>query len=214
MSASPVAAGRWQGKVSMGVQIAVFAIALVVMVAGSYLHMRKQTSDIDEPDAAPDFPTILNATRAANPGLSFEPASVRSPEFFWVKELSTGREARVPNEELEGAKIRLVDCDLGGIAPALLYPNRTAISCLELSNARHVLQAYDFRTGDALAAQIAFFELNVTPQYRIGLGSGRHLAIVKRNWRRELTHEFIVSFMLGSEGGFVGYREDKPSGPH
>jgi hypothetical protein len=202
-------------KPSMGIQIAVFVVAVAIMVGWSYMRMRNQTSDADEPGSEPDFPTIVAATRAANPGLSFEPGSDRSPEYFRIKELATGREAKVPSEELQGAKIRLVDCDLGNIPATLLYPNRSEITCLELRNDKHVLSAYSFATKDDLAAQITFFELNVTPQYRLGAPTGRGRSVVKRNWRKEFTHEFIVTFMLGSSGGFVGYKEDKtPAGSH
>lgn len=198
----------------MGIQIAVFVAAVGIMVGWSYMHMRNQAGDGDEPGSEPDFPTILAATRAANPGLSFEPASDRSPAYFRVKD-AAGREAKVPSEELQGAKIRFVDCDLASIPATLLYPNRSEIACLELRNDKHALQAYSFATRDDLGAQVAFFELNVTPQYRIGLGSGRRLSVVKHDWRREFTHEFIVTLMLGSGGGFVGYKEDKtPAGSH
>lgn len=195
----------------MAIQIAIFVVAVGVMVGWSFLHMRNQAGDADEPGSEPDFPTILAATRAANPGLSFEPGSDRSPEYFRVKEMATGREAKVPSEELQGARIRFVACDLASIPPALLYPNRSEITCLELRNDKHALQAYYFATPDALGPQVTFFELNVTPQYRLGAPTGRSRAVVKRNWRKEFTHEFIVTFMLGGSGGFVGYKEDKSS---
>ena len=200
-------------KPSMGIQIAVFVVAVAIMVGWSYMRMRNQTSDADEPGSEPDFPTILRATQAANPTLSFEAGSSRSPEFFWVKEFATGREAQVPVGELQGAKIRFVDCDLGSIAPGLLYPNRTDITCLGLRNDKHAMSAYFFRSKDDFDHLLTFFELNVAPEYRLGQWKeGRKDHLVTRTRRNESTHEFIVSYMLWSGGGFVGYREEKVAG--
>ena len=56
---------------------------------------------------------------------------------------------------------------------------------------------------------LAFYELNVTPEYRLGLYKNRKETLVTRTRRKEFTHEFIVSYMLWSGGGFVGYREEK-----
>jgi hypothetical protein len=197
----------------MSIQIAVFVVAVAVMAGGSYFYSRGQVSDVDEPDAEPDFPTILRATQAANPTLSFEPGRSRSPEFFWVKEHATGREAQVPIGELQGAKIRFVDCDLGSIAPSLLYPNRTDITCFDLRNDKHAMSAYFFRSKDDFEQLLTFFELNVAPEYRLGQWKGvRKDQLVTRTRRKESTHEFIVSYMLWSGGGFVGYREEKAAG--
>ena len=169
----------------MPIQVAVFVVAVAVIVGGSYLYMRKQSaaSVEEEADSEPDFPTIVAAAKAANPTLSFEPGRARSPEFFVVKERASGRQAQVPSGELAGAKIRFVDCDLTNVAPGLVYPNRTETTCLELRND--------------------------TPEYRLGLYKGRKEKLVTRTRRKEFTHEFIVSYMLWTGGGFVGYREEK-----
>ena len=195
----------------MLIQIGAFVLAVAVMVGGSYLYMRKQSSAGVEEDAdsEPDFPTLVAATRAANPGLSFEPGRARSPEFFWVKERASGRQAQVPSGELAGAKIRFVDCDLGSVAPGLVYPNRTLTTCLELRNDKHAMSVYAFTSNDDLEHLLAFYELNVTPEYRLGLYKGRKETLVTRTRRKESTHEFIVSYMLWAGGGFVGYREEK-----
>jgi hypothetical protein len=196
-------------KPSTGIQIAIFVLAVGVMAGWSYLHMRGPSADADEPDSEPDFPMLVAATRAANPGLSIEPGSTRSPEFFSVKELATGRQAQVPSGELAGATIRFVDCDLGNVAAGLLYPSRTETTCLELRNDKHAISAYAFRSNDDLEHLLTFYELNVAPEYRLGLYPGRKEKLVTRTRRKEFTHEFIVSYMLWSGGGFVGYREEK-----
>ncbi len=195
----------------MPIQVAAFVVAVGVMIGGSYLYMRKQSSASVEEDAdsEPDFPTIVAAARAANPGLSFEPGSTRSPAFFRVKERASGRQAQVPSGELAGAKIRFVDCDLGSVAPGLLYPNRSETTCLELRNDQHAMSVYAFTSKDDLEHLLAFYELNVTPEYRLGLYQRRKEQLVTRTRRKEFTHEFIVSYMLWSGGGFVGYSEAK-----
>lgn len=191
------------------IQIAVFVGVVAVMAGGSYRYMHRLTGDVDEPDGEPDFPTIVAATRAANPTLTFEPGSNRSPAFFWVTERASGRKAQVPSDELQGAKIRFVDCALGDIAPGLVYPNRTETTCLELRNDKHAMSAYFFRSNDDLEHLVPFFELNVAPEYRVGLYKNRKEQLVTRTRRKEFTHEFIVSYMLWSGGGFVGWREAK-----
>jgi len=195
----------------MPIQVAVFVLAVAVIVGGSYLYMRKQSAASVEEEAGsePDFPTIVAAARAANPTLSFEPGRARSPEFFVVKERASGRQAQVPSGELAGVKIRFVDCELGGVAPGLVYPNRTETTCLELRNEKHAMSAYAFTSNDDLERLLAFYELNVTPEYRLGLYKGRKETLVTRTRRKEFTHEFIVSYMLWTGGGFVGYREEK-----
>ena len=155
------------------IQIGVFVLAVAVMIGGSYLLMRKQSSaGVEEDvDSEPDFPTLVAATRAANPGLSLEPGSARSPEFFWVKERASGRQAQVPSGELAGAKIRFVDCDLGSVAPGLMYPNRTETTCLELRNDKHAMSVYAFNSNDDLEHLLAFYEL--TSRRNIGSASIR-----------------------------------------
>jgi hypothetical protein len=198
-------------KPSMPIQVAVFVVAVAVIVGWSYLTMRKQSSGgVDEDaDGEPDFPTVVAAARAANPTLSFEPGSTRSPEFFVVRERASGRQAQLPSGELAGAKIRFVECDLGSVAPGLVYPNRSETTCLELRNDRHAMSAYAFASPDDLERLLAFFELNVAPEYRLGLYKNRKETLVTRTRRKAFTHEFIVSYMLWSGGGFVGYREEK-----
>ena len=195
----------------MLIQTAVFVLAVAVMAGGSYVYMRKQSSAGVEEDAdsEPDFPTIVATAKAANPALSFEPGSDRSPAFFRVKERATGRQAQVPSGELAGAKIRFVDCDLGSVAPGLVYPNRIDTTCLELRNDKHAMSAYAFTSNDDLEHLLAFYELNVTPEYRLGLYKSRKETLVTRTRRKEFTHEFIVSYMLRTGGGFVGYSEAK-----
>ncbi len=191
------------------IQIAIFVGVVAAMAGGSYRYMHRLTGDFDEPDGEPDFPTVVAATRAANPTLTFEPGSERSPAFFWVRERASGRQVQVPSGELQGAKIRFVDCALGDIVPSLLYPNRTETICFELRNDKHAMSAYFFRSNDDLEHLLTFYELNVTPEYRIGLYKNRKEQLVTRTRKKEFTKEFIVSYMLWSGGGFVGWREEK-----
>lgn len=194
------------------IQIAVFVGVVAVMAGGSYRYMHRLTGGDDEPDGEPDFASLVAATRASNPALTFEAGSPRSPAFFWVKERASGRQAQVPSGELQGAKIRFVDCALGDIAPSLLYPNRTETTCFELRNDKHAMSAYFFRSNDDLEHLLGFYELNVAPEYRIGLNKNRKEQLVTRTRKKEFTKEFIVSYMLWSGGDFVGWREEKVAG--
>jgi hypothetical protein len=189
-------------------QVAVFVIVVAVMVGGSYIHSRRQLADPDEPSEMADPTVVLRAAQLANPALSIENDASRRP-YVWIRERSTGRELQMPTDELAGLKLRFVDCDLNAIPPRLLYPNRTDITCLELRNDKHALSAYHFHSKDDWPPMQAFFELNVEPESRLGVGSGRKDYMAARTLKVKWTHEFIVSYMLWPGWGFVGYREEK-----
>ena len=159
-----------------------------------------------KPDVCWQLP-IRRSYRTATPGLTIDEGSGHGRPFVRVKELSTGRTATVPRGELPGATIRFVDCDPAAIGPALLYPTRTELRCLEIRNDKHVLSAYVYATRDPLARQIDFFERNVEPSRREPLGGTRRTDVVERTRRKPFTHEFILMYQLDDDGGFVGYRE-------
>ena len=185
-------------------RICVFLASVAAISLVAFLYSRKLQSDPATRDFSDD--PVLTELRTNNPHLVAEDGGNRSI-LYWVQERSTGRGVELPKDEATGARIRFTDCDLERIPASLLYPSRTNIICFEVRNEKHVLAAYYFETKDRLARLVDFFEQNVEPDNRIS--SSPRTIRVQRERRKSFTHEFIVSYLLQDERGFVGYREEK-----
>jgi hypothetical protein len=179
--------------------------ASVAIFVGAFLYSRRLQRDPLAKDFFDD-PGPLAELRTNNPHLVVE-AEDSHRLIYWVKEPSTGRSVPFPMDEAPGARIHFVDCDLSRIPTNVLYPNRTAITCLEVRNEKHFLAAYYFETKDRLRDVVDFFERNVDPDSRIPLGLRDRTA--ERHRRKKFTHELIVSYMLEEGRGFIGYKEEK-----
>jgi hypothetical protein len=189
-------------------RIFIFVAVSAAMFVGAFLYSRKLQRDPDAQDYF-DEPVPLAELRTNNPKLTVEAEDSRRA-LYWVKESSTGHRVPFPMDEAPGARLRFVDCDLKQVPTNVLYPNRTAITCLEVRNDKHFLSAYYFETKDEVRPIVDFFELNVDADSRIPLFHRDHSA--QRERRRKFTHEFIVSYMLEPGWGFIGYREEKNPG--
>ncbi len=197
-------------------QVAVFVVATAVIVGAAWWQSRRMVSG-DPADIASDPQAVVRATQARNPQLLIEEEPGHGRPFVWVTETATGRRIQLPQKEVPGATIRFVDCDIAGIPPGMLYPHRTAMVCVDVRNDIHALSSYYFQSDDKLGSVVDFFELNVLPVRRNGIGSGREPAEVEHTERTKNdddTRTFVVSYLLLHGSGFVGYRETMVTDPH
>jgi len=180
-----------------------FPLIGAALALGLFVYAKIENKDRTDPDQTTD--PLLKQLQLLNPHLRIEDEFTRLP-VYWIREPGSNRKIMLPKSEAAGAKISLQECDLAGIPPTVLYPNRTEMACLEISNDTHHLSAFFFRTKDNLKRVVDFFEAP--------LDRTRHFGTSRSNdeERREedKSHAFLFSYLLHQSAdlvGFVGYRE-------
>jgi hypothetical protein len=180
-----------------------FPLIGAALAFGLFVYAKIENKDRTDPEQTTDL--LLKQLQLLNPQLRIEDEFTRLP-VYWIRAPGSSRKIMLPKPEAAGAKINLQPCDLTAIPPHLLYPNRTEMACLEISNDTHNLSAFFFRTKDSLKKVVDFYEAPLDRTRRFGTSRSND----EERREEDKSRAFLFSYLLHQSAdlvGFVGYRE-------